>query len=154
MDEKLTCKVLWGFGIENYPEDIKTKLILDYEKLYYEVYRTDYEMRMTFPDKWKNADKSRIRKYQAQMQYIDYLFKYIYNQPLKRFVDIGGIEKKVERLFVAKNDKNIKTEDWIQIYNENGRDSIKFNTENPIRKILKSDETQDIVRNMENMNGV
>ena len=35
MDEKLTCKGLWGFGIENYPEDIKTKLILDYEKLYY-----------------------------------------------------------------------------------------------------------------------
>ena len=115
-DEKLTCKNLWGFGIENYPEDIKTKLILDYEKLYY---------RICDLAQYGNPKDHLIENYASKLQYIDYLFKYIYNTPIKKFTNTKKIEQKVKTINKARDDKTITSEEWVKICEENDYESVK-----------------------------
>ena len=114
--EKISCKEFFSLNGE---EDLKKKLILDYEKSYYKLCEE------TIYNKHYGKDEHSINyhMYSGQMRYIGYIFMYIFDENILKFADKKGIENKVEK-FTKHRLMEKRPDNWLEVYNENSYESI------------------------------
>lgn len=101
--------------------DLREKLILDYEKLYYRI----YELKLTQKLHQNEKHTTLIKDYQGKLGYIDYLFMYLFDISIYKFINLKNIEEKVKTYTKTRFSKEFH-ENWQEVYENNSYQSIKF----------------------------